>query len=109
LPAEVGLEGHYYDFQFADKCISMARKYDNVYLSISAIFAQHPNGTLKYPSGFEMVHKMTEAGITPKVFWGSDASFFQGQICLVLLTAIKVMINAGWTPEEQAWALRGCA
>jgi hypothetical protein len=108
LPAEVGREGHYYDFRFADKCIAMARKYDNVYISISAIFAQHPNGTLKYPGGFEAVRKMKEAGITHKVFWGSDASFVQGQIRPVLLTAIKAMIDAGWTPEERAWTLRGC-
>lgn len=109
LPAESGEEGYYYDFRFTDKCIAMAKKYDNVYLSISALFAQLPDGTLKYPGGFETVQKMKEAGITRKVFWGSDASYFQGQIRPVLLTAIKAMIAAGWTPEERAWALRGCS
>lgn len=109
LPAEVGAEGYYYDFRFTDECIAMAREHDNVYLSISAIFAQHPNGTLKYPGGFETVRKMKEAGVTRKVFWGSDASYFRGQIRPVLLTAIKAMIAAGWTPDERAWALRGCA
>ncbi|KAL3804233.1 hypothetical protein ACHAW5_011153 [Stephanodiscus triporus] len=108
MPAE-GQNGYYYDFRFTDKCIAMARKYDNVYLSVSAIFAQHPDGTLKYPGGFETVRKMKEAGITRKVFWGSDASFYRGQIRPVLLTAIKAMIVAGWTPEERAWTLRGCA
>jgi len=109
LPAESGEEGYYYGFRFTDKCIEMAKTYDNVYLSISALFAQLPDGTLKYPGGFVMVRKMKEGGITHKVFWGSDASYFQGQIRPVLLTAIKAMIAAGWTKGERVWALRGCA
>jgi hypothetical protein len=109
LPSEGGGEEYHYGFRFTDKCIAMAKKYDNVYLSVSALFAQHPDGTLKYPGGFETVRKMKRAGITRKVFWGSDASFFRGQIRPVLLTAIKAMIAAGWSPQERAWALRGCA
>lgn len=100
---------YYYNFKFTDKCIVMAKEYPNVYLSISALFAQLPDGTLKYPGGEETVKKMKEAGITHKVFWGSDASFNQGQIRPVLITAIKAMIKAGWTPEERTWALQGCA
>jgi len=100
---------YYYDFKFADQCIAMARAYPNVYLSISALFAQTPDGTLKYPGGAEIVRKMKEAGVTHKVFWGSDASFHQGQIRPVLITAIKAMIDAGWTQEERTWTLRGCA
>mmetsp|Transcript_9956 Transcript_9956/g.15354 ORF Transcript_9956/g.15354 Transcript_9956/m.15354 type:complete len:376 (+) Transcript_9956:107-1234(+) len=100
---------YYYDFKFSDECIAMAKTYPNVYLSISALFAQSPDGTLKYPGGVEIVKRMKEQGVTHKVFWGSDASYFQGQIRPVLMTAIKAMIDGGWTKEERAWTLRGCA
>lgn len=109
LPAESGEKGYYYNFRFTDKCIALAKRYDNVYVSLSAIFAQHSDGILKYPGGFETVRKMKKAGIAHKVFWGSDASWHRGKIRPVLLTAIKAMIAAGWTDEERAWALRGCA
>ena len=98
----------YYDFVYCDNAIYMAQTYPNVYLSLSALFAQDPDGTLKYPGGFEVAQKMKEANVTHKVFWGSDASFIQGQIKPVLVTAIKAMIKAGWTEEERTWALHGC-
>lgn len=99
----------YYNFQFTDACIKLAQQYDNVYLSLSAIFAQELDGTLRYPGGFETCRKMKQAGITHKVFWGSDASWNQGAIRPVLITAIKAMIQGGWTSKERAWALSGCA
>lgn len=99
---------YYYDFKYSDECIKLAKTYHNVYLSISAIFAQDEEGMLKYPGGFEMVKRMKDAGITHKVFWGSDASYNRGEIRPVLVTAIKAMKEAGWTEEERAWALRGC-
>lgn len=99
--------GCYYDFKYRDECIKMAAEYPNVWLSMSALFAQEPDGTLKYPGGEETLKKMKEAGVTHKVFWGSDASFKQGQIKPVLLTAIRSMMKAGWTDEERTWALRG--
>ena len=98
----------YHHFRNVDECIALAGKYPNVYLSISAIFAQEPDGTLRYPGAFDIVRKMKEAGITHKVFWGSDASYIKGQIRPVLITAIKAMIEAGWTDEERTWALSGC-
>jgi predicted TIM-barrel fold metal-dependent hydrolase len=100
---------YYYDFKFSDKSIAMAKAYPNVYLSMSAVFAQEPDGTLKYPGGEELVNKMKHAEVTQKVFWASDASYKQGQIRPVLITALRAMIKAGWTQEERVWALNGCA
>jgi predicted TIM-barrel fold metal-dependent hydrolase len=100
----------YHNFRFSDECIRMAKKYPNVYLSISAIFANEKDGiTMKYPGGEGICRKMKEADICHKVFWGSDASYFQGQIRPVLVTGIKAMINTGWTAEERSWTLNGCA
>mmetsp|Transcript_9000 Transcript_9000/g.20301 ORF Transcript_9000/g.20301 Transcript_9000/m.20301 type:complete len:361 (+) Transcript_9000:3-1085(+) len=99
----------FYKFVNVDKCIAMAKKYPNVYLSISAIFAQSPEGVMKYPGGDNVVQKIKDAGVQQKVFWGSDASYQRGQIRPVLISAIKAMIKAGWTEEERTWALRGCA
>jgi len=106
---ENGDNNFYYGFKFTDACISMAQKYDNVYLSMSALFAHDADGNLKYPGGFETVRKMKEAGVAHKVFWGSDASWNRGDIRRVLIVAIKAMIQAGWTEEERTWALNGCA
>jgi hypothetical protein len=100
---------YYYDFKFSDKCIAMAKTYPNVFLSLSAVFAQEPDGTLKYPGGQELVKKMKESEVTRKVFWASDASYKQGQIRPVLTTALRAMIEAGWTQEERIWAMNGCA
>lgn len=99
----------YHNFRMADECVRMAKMYPNVYLSISAIFANDKDGAMKYPGGEDICRKMKEADICHKVFWGSDASYFQGQIRPVLVTAIKAMINTGWTAEERSWALNGCA
>jgi hypothetical protein len=99
----------YYNFKNVDKCIAMAKTYPNIFLSMSAIFAQFEDGTMKYPGGQDVVRKMKEAGVTHKVFWGSDASYNRGQIRTVLINAIKAMINAGWTEEERTWALNGLA
>ena len=107
LPAD---SPDYYNFRMTDECIRMAKTYPNVYLSISAIFAHNKeDGTLKYPGGEDMCRKMKQADICHKVFWGSDASYFRGQIRPVLVEGIKAMINTGWTPEERSWTLNGCA
>ena len=98
-----------YDFKFVDVCIDMAKKYPHVYLSLSAMFMQDPDGTLRYPGGAEIVRKMKEAGVTHKGFWASDASGKQGQIKPVLISAIRAMVDAGWTEEERTWALQGCS
>jgi predicted TIM-barrel fold metal-dependent hydrolase len=95
--------------KYTDICINMAKTYPNVYLSISAIFAQSPDGVMKYPGGDKCVQKMKDAGVCHKVFWGSDASYIKGQIKPVLISSIKTMINAGWTQEERTWTLRGLA
>ncbi len=98
----------YYDFKYADECIAMAKQYSNVYVSMSALFAQHPDGTLKYPGGAQLVKRMKDAGIAHKVFWGSDAAARKAEIRPVLITAIKAMIDAGFTEEERTWSLNGC-
>lgn len=98
----------YYDFKHANECISMAKEYDNVYLSLSAIFAQEPDGKLKYPGGFELVKKMKDEGVAHKVFWASDQSFIKESIRPALIVAIKAMIEAGFTQEERTWSLNGC-
>jgi len=99
----------YHDFKYAHECISMAKQYPNVYLSMSAIFAQNPDGSLKYPGGAELVKKMKDAGVAHKVFWGSDQSFIKESIKPALIVAIKAMIDAGYSQEERTWALNGCA
>eukprot|EP00980_Cylindrotheca_fusiformis_P005881 scaffold1233_cov111-Cylindrotheca_fusiformis.AAC.7 len=99
---------NYHDFKFANECIQMAKEYPNVYLSLSAIFAQNPDGTLKYPGGFELVKKMKLEGVAHKVFWASDQSFVKDSIRPALIMAIKAMIEAGFTQEERTWSLNGC-
>jgi hypothetical protein len=98
----------YYNFKYANECIRMAKEYPNVYLSLSAIFAQNPDGTLKYPGGFELVKKMKVEGVAHKVFWASDQSFVKGSIRPALIMGIKAMIEAGFTQEERTWSLNGC-
>lgn len=98
----------YHNFKYADECIAMAKKYPNVYVSISALFAQDTDGTLRYPGGVQLVKRMKDAGIAHKVFWGSDAARRQEEIRPVLITAIKAMIDAGFTEEERTWSLNGC-
>lgn len=98
----------FHDFKYTDECIALAKKYPNVYLSISAIFALHPDGKLKYPGGFETVRKMKEAGIAHKIFWGSDQSHNKAAIQPALIVSIKAMIEAGFTQEERSWTLNGC-
>jgi hypothetical protein len=98
----------YYNFKYANECIRMAKEYPNVYLSLSAIFAQNPDGTLKYPGGFELVKNMKLEGVAHKVFWASDQSFVKESIRPALIVAIKAMIEAGFTQEERTWSLNGC-
>lgn len=98
----------YYDFKYANECIDMAKEYPNVYLSLSAIFAQNPDGSLKYPGGFELVKKMKLEGVQHKVFWASDQSFIKESIQPALVMAIKAMLEAGFTQEERTWSLNGC-
>lgn len=81
--------------------------YPNVYLSLSAIFALNPDGSLKYPGGFELVKKMKIEGVAHKVFWASDQSFIKESIKSALIVAIKAMIEGGFTQEERTWSLNG--
>jgi len=98
----------FHNFKYTDECTALAKKYPNVYLSLSAIFALHPDGKLKYPGGFETVRKMKEADIAHKVFWGSDQSFNTASIRPALIVSIKAMIEAGFTQEERTWTLNEC-
>jgi hypothetical protein len=97
----------YYNFANVDKCIAMAQKYPNVFLSISALFAQTPDGVMKYPGGDKIVQKIKDNNVCHKTFWGSDASYFQNQIRPVLISAIKAMIASNWTEAERTWTLSG--
>ena len=98
----------HHGFKYTDECISMAQQYDNVYISCSAVFALHPDGTLKYPGGFELMQKMKDAGVAHKCFWGSDQAFHKASIRPALIMSIKAMIAAGFTREERKWTLSGC-
>ena len=98
---------YFYNFEFVDKSIAMAAEYPNVWISLSAMFAQNPDKSFKYPGGLENCKKIHNANVTHKLFWGSDASYFQGQIRPVLLESIKAMVRAGFSPEERCWVLQG--
>lgn len=100
---------YYYNFEFVDASIALAKEYDNVWISISAMFAQNADGTFRYPGGHDNVKKMKKANILSKMFWGSDASYFQGQIRNNLIASIKSMVRAGYTEEERCWAINGAA
>ena len=100
---------YYYNFEFVDKSIALAAEHDNVWISLSAMFAQNPDKSMKYPGGYENTKKIKNAGVAHKLLWGSDASYYQGQIRSVLMTSIKAMVRAGFTPDERCWALSGAA
>ena len=70
----------YYNFEFVDKSIALAAEYPNVWISLSAMFAQNPDKSFKYPGGLENAKKFKQAGVLHKLLWGSDASYVQGQI-----------------------------
>lgn len=92
-----------------DKCIALAQQYPNVYLSLSALFAQTADRQFKYPGGTTVTRKIKEGGVAHKTFWGSDASFVQGQILPVLISAIRAMRAAGSTAAERTAALGSLA
>lgn len=103
---------YYYNFTLVDHAIEMARIYPNVYLSVSAMFAVHNSNNnnnkgkrqqlkLKYPGGFQNLRKMRRNNVTHKVMWGSDASFYQGQIKLNLIRSLQAMVRAGLTAKER--------
>lgn len=92
-----------------DASIDVAKSNPNVYLEISAIHAQHPNGTLKYPGGDAALGKMVDAGMIDRVIWASDANHQNGTLLPVLTTALQAMIDAGFTDEERCMALSGTA
>jgi len=100
---------HFYNFSFVEDSIAMAQKYPNVYISLSAMFAMDKNGTLKYPGGLGNVRRIKRANVTAKTLWGSDASWFQGQIKPVLIKSIQAMVRAGFTPQERCWTLQRAA
>ena len=100
---------YYYNFEFVNKSIALASKYPNVWISLSAMFAQNDDKTMKYPGGLENTIKFKQANVTHKLLWGSDASYFRGQIRPVLIESIKAMITAGFTPKERCWTLSGAA
>jgi predicted TIM-barrel fold metal-dependent hydrolase len=99
----------YYNFEFVDKSIALAAEYPNVWISLSAMFAQNPDKSFKYPGGLENAKKFKQAGVLHKLLWGSDASYVQGQIREALLESIKAMVWAGFSPSERCWALNGAA
>jgi predicted TIM-barrel fold metal-dependent hydrolase len=100
---------YFYNFTFVEDSIAMAKEYPNVYISLSAMFAMHSNGTLKYPGGLQNAQKIRRANVTHKVLWGSDASYHRGQIKPVLIRSIQAMVRAGFTPKQRCWALQGAA
>ena len=55
LPAD---SPFYHNFTFVDQAIQMARQYENVWLSLSAMFANHDDGRLKYPGGVRNLQAM---------------------------------------------------
>jgi predicted TIM-barrel fold metal-dependent hydrolase len=97
----------YYNFEFVDKSAALAAEFPNVWISLSAMFAQNPDKSFKYPGGLENAKKFKQSNVTHKLLWGSDASYYQGQIRDVLLESIKAMVRAGFTPAERCWALAG--
>ena len=99
----------YYNFEFVDKSIALAAEFPNVWISLSAMFAQNPDKSFKYPGGLANAKKFKQTNVTHKLLWGSDASYVQGQIRDVLLESIKAMVRAGFTPAERCWALNGAA
>ena len=99
----------YYNFELVDKSIALAANYPNVWISLSAMFAQNADQTMKYPGGLENTQKFKKAGVTNKLLWGSDASYYQDQIRPALIESIKAMVTAGFTPEERCWTLSGAA
>lgn len=92
-----------------DSAIEVAKSNPNVYLEISAMHAQHPNGTLKYLGGNVALTKMVDAGLTDRVIWGSDANHQKGTLLPVVATSLQAMIDAGFTKEERCMALSGTA
>lgn len=98
---------NYYNGTLVDAAIDVARAHDNVYLEISAMHAQHPNGTLKYPGADAELVRMVDAGVADKVIWGSDANHLEGTLLPVLATSIEAMIDAGFTEEQRCMALSG--
>jgi hypothetical protein len=100
---------NYYNFEFVHKSIHLAKTYTNVWISLSAMFAQHSNGSWKYPGGHKNCRQMKRANVTHKLIWGSDASYFRGQMRRVLMESIRAMVRAGMTPTERCWILAGAA
>lgn len=100
---------NYYNGTLVDAAIEVAQSHPNVYLEISAMHAQHPNGTLKYLGGNQALEKMVDVGLTDRVIWGSDANHQQGTLLPVVATSLQAMIDAGFTEEERCMALSGTA
>jgi predicted TIM-barrel fold metal-dependent hydrolase len=100
---------YYYNFEFVNKSITLAKTYDNVWISLSAMFAQNSDKSWKYPGGLENCRTMKRANVTRKLLWGSDASYIRGQMRTVLIQSIRAMVQAGFTPPERCWILAGAA
>ena len=102
---------YYYNFEFVNKSIALAATYPNVWSSLSAMFAQNEDAekTMKYPGGLDNTIQFKQANVTHKLLWGSDASYYPGQIRPVLIQSIKAMIQAKMTPDERCWTLSGAA
>ena len=56
-----------------------------------------------------MTRKIKQGSVARKTFGGNDASFVQGQIRPVLISAMRAMRAAGWTAAERTAALGSLA
>jgi len=97
---------------FTSNAISMAEKYPNVYLELSAIFASHVNGTLKYFGGDAVVKQILDRSVVSKTMFGGDANHGmpgQNNTRRNLESLNASMIEAGYTTGQVCRVLTGTA
>ena len=84
--------------EYLEICLSLASKYDNVYLEISAIGAKRndPNGEY-YNKVLKMIK---DYGLIPKVIYGSDGPNYPGYIKTYLERTLDAMDNADYSVDE---------
>jgi len=102
---------YYYNGTMVDEAIELVRtsKNDDMWLEISAMHAQHDNGTYKYPGADDAVAKIANAGLADKVVWGSDANHNRGGVRLNLVAAIRSMRAANFAQDQICHALAGAS
>lgn len=94
----------FYNGTLVDNAIEVAVEHDNVWLEISALFPEEPDGRPRNPTGSVVVQAIKDAGLANRVFYGSDANF-PGVMTTALEWAVPAMIDAGFTEEERCSAL----